>query len=481
VSEPDLVHDSFWVEQDPGSDQAISVDVVPGWSTAEAGSTTANVGEQLQLRFDSLTSATTDDLALETQAMIDALKQQATAELDYQRQLWEQEHAALLSELMQARSLAQEQVERIRHLEQALDQSLVSLKEMRLQVVDQQFLEAQLASTEEISNIQQQAIIRLKLQLAEQQQTLDTQLAEAQARDRNLHELLATMETLTQTQQVDLEQLRSQITQDRAEVQTYQAALEKQLADFQAAFDTQQQRILDLEAQALSARTQAGELESRLEQAQHRVSELSQNLGDRQTTIQQLEQELQQARLMLQEQQSLLKGLQRSQPSAPAKPNPGSDQELAVAQMKVEELETEVARQITTQAMLQHAWQELEEARDFQRSRIMDLEKQTADMQEQILRQAQQASEYETAVQHWKDRYFTTQTQVSKLKDLLAHALPDPPAELAEVLAALEAATAATPEPASPALLTSTQLNRGTKVDLPEFLMRRRNYKARKS
>jgi chromosome segregation ATPase len=480
VSEPDLVHNSLLVEQDRRSDQAISVDVVPGWAAAETGSTTSNVGEQLQLRFDSLTSETTDDLALETQAMIDALKQQATAELDYQRQLWEQEHAALLSELMQARSLAQEQVERIRQLEQALDQSLASLQEMRLQVVDQQFLEAQLASTEEISNIQQQAIIRLKLQLTEQQQTLDTQLAEAQARDRNLHELLATMETLTQTQQVDLEQLRSQITQDRAEVQTYQASLEQQLADFQAAFDTQQQRILDLEAQALSARTQAGELEARLEQAQNRVSELSQNLGDRQTTVQQLEQELQQSRLMLQEQQFLFKGLQRSQPSAYAKLDPESDQELAVAQMKVEELETEVARQITTQAMLQRAWQELEEARDLQRSRIVDLEKQTADMQEQILQQAQQASEYETAVQHWKDRYFTTQTQVLKLKELLAEALPDPPAELAEVLAALEAATAATPEPASPALLSS-QLNRGTKVDLPEFLMRRRNYKARRS
>ncbi|HEY9883488.1 MAG TPA: hypothetical protein V6C98_07740, partial [Thermosynechococcaceae cyanobacterium] len=60
-------------------------------------------------------------------------------------------------------------IERIRHLEQALDQSLASLSEMRLQMVDQRRLEAQLAATEDISNIQQRAIARLKLQLAHQQ------------------------------------------------------------------------------------------------------------------------------------------------------------------------------------------------------------------------------------------------------------------------------------------------------------------------
>ncbi len=342
-------------------------------------------------------------------------------------------------------------------------------------------METQLASTEEISNIQQQAIIRLKLQLAEQQQTLERQLTEAQERDHRLHELLATMEGLTQSQQTELDQLRNQISQDRAEVQSYQAALEKQLADFQDAFNAQQQRTADLEAQALSAQTCAGELEVRLEQAQARVEELSQNLSDRQATIDQLQTELNASQTSLAEQQSLIQDLQQSSASSANDGKPAGDRDLAIAQSKVEDLETEIARQMATQAMLQRACEELEEARDFQRKRITDLEQQTADMQEQILRQAQQASEYETAVQHWKDRYFNTQSQVFKLKELLDEALPNPPAELMELLAALETATATTPEPASPALLTSPQLNRETKVDLPEFLLRRRNYKARRS
>ncbi|MGA7934048.1 MAG: hypothetical protein WCA35_10920 [Kovacikia sp.] len=481
MSEPNVVHDPCLKGQDERPDQWNSDAGLEIGSIAKTASNPPEVGNQLKLCFDSLTSGNPDELDPETQAMIDALKQQAEVELDRQRQLWEQEHTTLLSELMQARSLAQEQMERILNLEQALDQSLASLNEMRLRVIDQQFLETQLASTEEISNIQQQAIIRLKRQLAEQQRTLETQLTETQERDRSLHELLATMETLTQSQQVELEHLRHQLCQDRSEVQAYQASLEKQLVDFQAAFETQQQRILELEAQSRSAQDQAAELEVRLEQAQDRVKDLSQNVDDRQSTIHQLEVELQQAHTTMAEHQALINGLQQFHSSPLTKLAPPPDRDLAIAQIKVEELETEVARQLTTQAMLQRACQELEEARDCQRSRITDLEQQTADMQEQILQQAQQASEYETAVQHWKDRYFNTQTQMLKLKELLAQALPEPSEELAEVLTALEAITATTPEPASPALLTSTPLNRGAKVDLPEFLMRRRNYKTRRS
>ncbi|MBC7973174.1 MAG: hypothetical protein H7Z11_24130 [Verrucomicrobia bacterium] len=423
-----------------------------------------------------------------------ALTRQATAALETQRQRWEQEQDSLRAELRQARSLSHEQIERIRHLEQALDQSLASLSEMRLQMVDQHLLEAQLASTEEISNIQQQAIARLKLQLAQQQQALNAQLVETQARDRSLQTLLNTMEALTQAQQQELEQLQTQIAHDRADVQTYQHRLEEQLEHLQTDLNAQQARTLALETPSLDARTLANHLTARLEQAHAQVSELSQILSDRQEALKQLEAELQQAHTTLQEQQSLLDSLQQSRlcktstvtTVSPAIATlldalPSIAPELATAHAKVVALEAQAAKQTTAQAMLRHACQELEEERDRQQTRIAALEGQTTDMQEQILQQAQQASEYETAIQHWKDRCFSSQSDVLKLKALLDQALPEPPAELSDLLAALLAAADETTEPSSPALLGTPSFNREPKVDLPDFLMRRRNHKTRRS
>ncbi|PSB27817.1 hypothetical protein C7B82_15650 [Stenomitos frigidus ULC18] len=423
-----------------------------------------------------------------------ALTQQAAVALESQRQRWEQEQETLKAELRQARSLSHEQIERIRHLEQALDQSLASLSEMQLQVVNQHLLEAQLASTEEISNIQQQAIARLKLQLAHQQQALNAQLIETQARDRSLQTLLNTMEALTQAQQQELAQLQTQIAHDRADVKAYQERLEAQLEHLQADLNAQQERTLALETQSLDARTLAEHLTARLEQAHAQVSELSQILSDRQIALKHLEAELQQAHRALQEQQALLDRLQQSRLSkasmtlavAPgnAIAEAGSSTvmaDLVAAHAKIAALEAHAAKQTTAQAMLRHACQELEEERDRQQTRLVELDNQTADMQEQILRQAQQTSEYETAIQHWKDRCFSSQSDVLKLKALLEHALPNPSAELSDVLAALLAAADETTEPGSPALLKTTPFSREPKVDLPDFLLRRRNHKTRRS
>jgi chromosome segregation ATPase len=240
--------------------------------------------------------------------------------------------------------------------------------------------------------------------------------------------------------------------------------------------------MLELETDALSARVRASELEARLEQAEAQAQELSQTLSDRQSAIEILEADLKQARKSLEEQPTLIVDApQSTHNTRQVKGNSTAEHDLAIAQAKVEELETELARQLTAQAMLQHAWQELEEDRDRQQSRVADLENQTNDMQEQILRQAQQASEYETAVQHWKDRYVATQSGVLRLKELIEKMLPNPPAEVIELLTTIQASTSGIPEPASPAQLSSSSLAQPTKVDLPEFLMRRRSYKARRS
>lgn len=60
-------------------------------------------------------------------------------------------------------------LERICQLEKALGQSLASSNELRQKLKDQHLLEAQLAATEEIANLQQQVINELKHHLAQQQ------------------------------------------------------------------------------------------------------------------------------------------------------------------------------------------------------------------------------------------------------------------------------------------------------------------------
>jgi chromosome segregation ATPase len=473
VSEPNIVHDSWTAEGSLCSD---------GRNAAAESTIAPQAAAQLELCFDPLLDPDFEQLDPVAQAIIQRLKQRAAEELEHQRRLWEKEQAVLLAELVQVRSLSHGQIERIHHLEQALDQSQACLNEMRRQMIDQQFLETQLASTEEIANIQQQAIVRLRRQLAEQQETLEHQKTNHQERDRNLQELLSMMETLTQTQQAELENLRSQLARDRAEGQIYQQSLEHQLAEYKSAFGTQQQRLLELETTSLCARTRMAELEVQLEQAQAQVRELTQTLSDRQATFDQVEAELKQAQKNLEDQPTLIvDGPQSTHHTRSKKANPEIERELAIAQTKVEELETEIARQLTTQAMLQHACQELEKERELQQARITDLERQTNEMQEQILRQAQQASEYETAVQHWKDRYVNNQNQVLKLKELLEQVLPNLPVEIAELLAAIQSSTSSIPEPASPAHLASPSVTPTPRVDLPEFLMRRRSYKTKRS
>lgn len=76
-------------------------------------------------------------------------------------------HAA--DEVIRPVECQREHLERICQLEKALEQSLNSSNELRQKLKDQYLLEAQLAATEEIANLQQQVITELKHQLAQQQ------------------------------------------------------------------------------------------------------------------------------------------------------------------------------------------------------------------------------------------------------------------------------------------------------------------------
>ncbi|NET39773.1 MAG: hypothetical protein F6K19_48760 [Cyanothece sp. SIO1E1] len=140
-------------------------------------------------------------------------------------------------------------------------------------------------------------------------------------------------------------------------------------------------------------------------------------------------------------------------------------------------------------AQLQHSCYELEIERDRHQARATAFEEQCAEMQEQILKQAQQAHECETVIQHWKSRCQTSHQQVLQLKaeldqilrveSLLSSTLID---ELQTVIAELIQVTRTTAcehlEPNNPeSVAAADSFIPLTNTDLPDFLARRRRYR----
>lgn len=374
-------------------------------------------------------------------------------------------------ELAALRSLIYQQVERIHHLEQALDQSVSSGADLRLQLVNQQFLEVQLASTEEIANIQQHAITQLKQRLSQQQLALKAYENQTEGKTQSFQDLLVSLEDLAEGQQTNLKRLWLRIHSDRAETQAHQTYLDW-LTKLQPTLLEQQ----NLESFSESFQVNQADPAISPEQLQPTLLELGQHLTKRQAAIEQLEMELHRAHIALQEQQAMIDTLQQTHTTKLIANDRPLNQELFTADCKIQELEIQLSKQTTTQAMLQHFCQELEQTRNRQQTRITELEHQTADMQEQILKQAQQASEYETAIQHWKDRYRNNREYLNRLKELIEQVLPNSSAELSEILTILQTATADAEiegdrvDPAFP---------KGSKMDIPDFLMRRHRYRVR--
>ncbi len=311
-------------------------------------------------------------------------------------------------ELKRLQERVETQGRRIRDLEQALDQSIASLGELRLQVIDQHFLEHQLATTEEIANVQQQAIQQLKLQFAQQKADLEAKIEQAQQRERDYQSLLDAAEQIARTQQVELDRLRAGV-----ETTISQSAMRSERNA-----DVPEQQLQLLQTDLELRRRQLNELEAQKQRSQARIGEL---------------------------------------------------------EHQVSLLESQLARHMTTQVLLQQACQELETDREQSQHRIAELEGQAAEMQEQILSQAQQASEYETAVQHWKTRYQELQEKLAALKPLLGEADLSP--EVMAILASIETALVSDPRVG----VRSNPFSQDLKIDLPEFLVRRRTYRDRNS
>ncbi|NJO39311.1 MAG: hypothetical protein HC769_00110 [Cyanobacteria bacterium CRU_2_1] len=398
------------------------------------------------------------------------------------------EYQALLEELAEAQDLDQQRLTRIAQLEQALDQALVCLDDLKAQIRDQNVLETQLAATEDFSHVQQQAIARLKLQLTECQQALESQILETQQRDQAVQELMATIETLTQAQQQEIERLRLRLTQDQREAQSQRNRSEKQIQDLQTTLEIRQQRISELEAETLAARSLTASFQGQLEIAQQQVKELSTTLRHHQASWAQLEAQLEQTQVASKVRQNLAQNLAASPTRSQTPPEPGATlaavhQDLIRTQRQVKNLEQQLMQQMMSQTQWQQSHYQLEEERDRLQARITTLEQQSSEMQEQILHQAQQASEYETAVQYWKDHCTMSQRQMAQLKEWVEQSLTHQSTggeimlnTLADFLATLQPATPVEPSDAAPSPLPLSRLK---PLELPDFLVRRRSNKSK--
>ena len=277
----------------------------------------------------------------------------------------------LLEDLTASMELIQHQADRIAQLERALDQTLVQVHDVRSQLVRQEWIEEQLAATEEFANVQQQAILHLKGRIDDRTPEVGTSVA-----------------TTVVGKQIDI------------------------------------------------SATPSARLEVRYVQAQQQIQALSQKL--REDSIQ----------------------------SATLPEMTDAEREEAWWREQLVTLEVELAKHLQTQAFLQQACTEMEHDRDLDQRRILELGNQSTEMQEQILRQAQQSSEYEAAIQHWKDRFYQLQNQmlsILELYDQLSEPIPDAIANLLDSL----------PQPTVSEQMQSLRRALPRRSDLPEFLQRR--------
>lgn len=291
--------------------------------------------------------------------------------------------------------------ERIRQLEQALYQCQLYIDELKQKLIDQEFLEGQLATTEAFSHIQKQAIETFKLQAAEQQ-ALQTELEVAQQQIQSMKVEQAKIYALAEQKETDFSTLQLQMLQERAEMDR----LKDKKAQVTAQLDALQSSLVQETQQRIIAQKTADRL--RTEQR------------NRDVAMESLESRLHQAEEMLTHRETLIEALQdRNQPDSQKDQFiQGISATLLKAQRQIIELQTELSNQSILQAQLQHTAHELEQDTKVAQTRSDQLEQQVNDLQEQVLRQAQQASEYETAVQHWKTRCTEAEEWTSQVSGL---------------------------------------------------------------
>jgi hypothetical protein len=257
-------------------------------------------------------------------------------------------------------------VQRVCALQQALDQALLSLEDLRGQLQDQDWLETQLAKTEKYANVQQQAIAYLK-----------SQLSQVTNHQRHvLHQLLVHLEDWVNGQQVALNRLQLQIDQGEAELQTFLQHIRTRSPDQSPFIPASNSCEMDLEAEVMVARSATVSLGTQLQAARYHLQTLTQVLhqhhGDMtqlaiaiQTMLNTLAAEREAATLDLEPEEAAT-----AQPEViPLLPEPDEasllHHALRMQQVRIRELETTLADQFSRQTQLKQRCQTLAAERDY--------------------------------------------------------------------------------------------------------------------
>ncbi|HEY9701351.1 MAG TPA: hypothetical protein V6C58_02840 [Allocoleopsis sp.] len=364
------------------------------------------------------------------------------AHFQHQYNNWEEERQLLLLELEQTRSALEsmateepdvELLDRINHLEAALEDALLTIDELNNQLNQQQLLEQELVATEQVATMQKEALSHLKEQLAGHQQALEEQLNYSQAKDQSVQELLLNLETLTRTLQIELEKMRLQMLQNRSLVQNGQKQLEKQLADKDIEIENQQQRVVELQAQILSVRGLVAGLELQLVEQEQHIEVLYNRLGDRVNVIKQLEAQIKQTQEALEGQSHVQGALLETQDIV-------REQNVTISSLyqKIESLENHLTRQTKIQGRLQQSCQELtQQCNDYQ-ARNTEIEKEKQALEKELQKQNEAIKSDENQGEYWQKRYDNANTEIEELKAVIERLEREHSTEIAQFKANAE-------------------------------------------
>ena len=268
--------------------------------------------------------------------------------------------------MLQEPSLDFKLVQRVCLLQQALDQALESLDELKQRVEHHQMLESHLAQTEEYSNVQQKIITNLKQQLEEK----------SERQNRVLQQLLFEVQSMTEQQQLELERLRIRIQQSQAEVQDYLVRLKNHYQATPSQFPLDPD--LDLASEVMIVRALTVSVSSQLQAAHQHIRELDTTLTRHQVHLAQMQAYLD---------PSEATALPEAVPSLEPQNHQVLEDPVALVaiirtqQQKLDDLSSELSSQFQQQARLKYRCQELAAERDYYRQQMRQLQQANADRQ----------------------------------------------------------------------------------------------------
>lgn len=277
--------------------------------------------------------------------------------------------------MVQDRSLDFRLVQRVCALQQALDQALSSLEDLRGQLQDQQWLEAQLAKTEKYANVQQQAIAYLQCQLKDITRN----------QRHLLHQLLVHLDGWVQDQQVALNRLQLQIEQGEAELQTFLHHIRSHSPDYSPFAPAADACQMDLEAEVMVARSVTVSLGTQLQAARYQIQTLAQVLNQHHGDIAHLAIAIQTMLNTLTQEVAAKPGDLDDQgelaPAAEVVPPLPEPDEIGVLrhavqmqQMRIHELEATLADQFSRHTQLKHRCQTLAAERDYYKRQLEQMQ-----------------------------------------------------------------------------------------------------------